>query len=432
MAVNRSKNGRLPAKKVLHDEEFSTHLRRRPLERKKKGRAARTAAVAPVIAPAVTVSRVPPSTPVMANGVAGAAPGQSANPAPTITASPRGVGLGKVAATSGGTKQAKGVAKQAPRPAAPSVGGAWPSSLGNPRTRGMQNPSQWCYRRSVLQALFSTPQFFNILGGNQARCSSTNCVSCALRAAVRAYHGGASTLANDIRQLDRAITATGRNSDPRWNRTGHSQEDAHDFFAYLLGTLEAARCTTTAQVQSAFHVAHQASWTCQRCGKVNTSTDPPSWSISIPIYPKNHATIQSCLDTYHTERNLQIRCDQCRTNIDRNRTKSIRTLPEVLNLHLLRFAMNSRGETYKLKDPVAIPDELDIRRFTVRGQARTRYRLHGIVFHHGSLRFGHYIARAKDGNRVTEFDDSDTRPVPGMFSNLQGFTPYIVSYIRQP
>ncbi|KAG8625777.1 hypothetical protein KVT40_006178 [Elsinoe batatas] len=439
MAITRSQNGKLPAKKTLYDEQFPTHLRRqRPLQTRKKEKVAKRSRVATSAAPIAPAPAPPRAAPLAALPAAPFAASSAALPAASSSAlSGASTATNPVAAgtaTSGSTRQASGVVRRAPRATAPSVAGAWPATLGRPRTRGMVNPAQWCYRRSVLQSLFSTPQFFNVLDSHvQGRCPGGNCVTCALRTAIRDYHSGMPTMGNQIMRLDQTIRRTGRQSSG-WTRNQQTQEDAHDFHAYLIRTVKEARCTTSAQIQAGFQVAHQASWTCQRCGRVSTSTDPPSGSISVPINPRNGtATIQSCLDTYHTENGLEIRCDGCRSNIDRRRIKKIRILPEVLNLHLLRFAWTPRGQSIKLRDNVHIPDELDISRWAVQGSTRTKYRLQSMVLHAGGMNSGHYIARARNGNRVTEFDDTLTSTVQGgMLADLGSFTPYIVSYVRQP
>ncbi|PNS19986.1 hypothetical protein CAC42_7953 [Sphaceloma murrayae] len=118
----------------------------------------------------------------------------------------------------------------------------WPSDIGRPRRRGLSNPMSWCYRRSVLQAVFSTPQFYNLLLSHPKGACAPNCVTCALQTALQSYHKNLPQLGNDVKQLDRRIAATGRRSDPRWIFNNQTHEDAHDFFQYLLGTVEGSRC----------------------------------------------------------------------------------------------------------------------------------------------------------------------------------------------
>lgn len=191
-----------------------------------------------------------------------------------------------------------------------------------------------------------------------------------------------------------------------------------------------------ANIQQTYHISHQARWTCNNCRRTHTSSDPSGWSISIPIQPRNgQATLQTCIDAYHAEPRLEIRCDNCRTNGRRQRERKIRTLPEVLNLHLMRFAINDRGRAAKLDHRVQIPEEIDMARWALPGQTRTRYRLNAAVMHAGRINSGHYIARVRDGNRIVEFDDQSVRTRPTWWANVRdqhgAFTPYILVYIRQ-
>lgn len=120
---------------------------------------------------------------------------------------------------------------------------AWPSRVGRPKTRGLINPYNLCYRRSLQQALLSAPQLFNLLEGSRQQCNlAGRCVTCALRQLFRVYHGTSGTLPGAVRSLDQVIKDTGRRSEPKWTARETSQEDSHEFLQYLLGTVEKAPC----------------------------------------------------------------------------------------------------------------------------------------------------------------------------------------------
>lgn len=242
MAVTRSQTRKLPAKKTPNEGQTRPELQARKPKQ--------SSPEPPIARPLQTTT-----TPTMPSNML---------PKPDIAAGPQQVSRqdekmtritekapavrpessGKKRAATDGDKSGNRVAKKSPRTAAPTISGAWPSSLGNPRRRGLQNPANWCYRRSVLQSLFSTPQFFNVLANHEPGTCPRNCVTCGLRTALRTYHSNSPQLGGHIRQLDERIHATGRKSDPRWTANGHTQEDAHDFLTYLLGTVEGVKGTT--------------------------------------------------------------------------------------------------------------------------------------------------------------------------------------------
>lgn len=122
----------------------------------------------------------------------------------------------------------------------------WQTKSGKPLQRGLINPSAWCYRRSLLQLLFASPQFYNVMVSpkmEQHICNGV-CVTCALKSAVESYHGASTQQLNlDIRRLDEAILKTGRESSPAWRANNkHIQDDAHHFLLYILGIVEASKC----------------------------------------------------------------------------------------------------------------------------------------------------------------------------------------------
>ncbi len=84
---------------------------------------------------------------------------------------------------------------------------------GKQKIKGLSNPSQWCYYRSVLQSLIALPQLFNLL------TNLTNPVlkadaTCAMRQLLTSYHitppGG---VGPQLSALDGAIRTTGRSSE---------------------------------------------------------------------------------------------------------------------------------------------------------------------------------------------------------------------------
>ena len=322
---------------------------------------------------------------------------------------------------------------KSPTASASNLSKSWPSSVGKPKIKGLSNPSQWCYRRSVLQSLIATPQLFNLLDQCHRSCPKQGrCVTCAMRQLLISYHTSAGGVGSQLGALDGAIRATGRSSDPRWSAISQTQEDSHDFLQYLLNTFEKAKGIDKDQFASLFRIKHKISWVCGDCKKTHTHSDPPSVSLSVPIPDRPSVSLADCLNTYHREPNVTIRCDKCKKNTKRTRVFQVDNAPEVLPIQLMRFGFGARGPT-KNKKHVDFPEELDLSPWVVDKSKPSKYRLQAIVAHSGSLKFGHYIAYVRGADGIKEISDSSVTN-----SNAKewrrptsGFNPYILVYIKQ-
>ena len=187
------------------------------------------------------------------------------------------------------------------------------------------------------------------------------------------------------------------------------------------------------QFQSLFSVGHEAAWKCSHCGKKHVKVDPPSYSLQLSIHaPRNQpVTITTCLDAYHREENLTIRCDGCKKNVPRTRLHRIQNAPDVLYIQLKRFAFNGFSSAKNGK-PVQFGEILDLSRWTVDPSQPAKYKLQAVVAHSGTLKTGHYIAfvRGPDGIRRIS-DESVSRAADNEWRNPRGFAPYILLYSKQ-
>lgn len=196
--------------------------------------------------------------------------------------------------------------------------------------------------------------------------------------------------------------------------------------------IQANRDSRKSMIQQCFHLTHEASWVCKTCNKSHAMSDPPGFSISLAIFPHGKApSLRSCMDRYHVEKNLEIRCDGCKSNTFRDRVKRILSPPEVFIVHLARFGVSITGKTYKSSERVELPELFDLAPWTKSGQKRTAYRLQAAVYHAGSLSNGHYIARVRGSDGIVLLDDeARPRPVHAWWSDMGSFTPYILLYSR--
>ncbi|KAI4718825.1 cysteine proteinase [Aureobasidium sp. EXF-10727] len=340
----------------------------------------------------------------------------------------------------GSTKASKGdqspkaaKASKSPIVSAFKTSSSWPASVGKPKIKGLSNPMNWCYRRSVLQSLIAVPQLFNLLDESHRSCPKQGrCVTCAMRQLLLSYHTSPGGVGNQLSALDSAIRATGRSSDPRWSATSQTQEDSHDFLQYLLGTFEKAKGIDKDQFASLFRIKHKISWVCDGCKKVHTHSDPPGFSLTLPIPNRSNVDLTDCLNTYHREPNVTIRCDKCKKNVKRTRVFQLDNAPDVLPIQLARFGYGARGPT-KNKQHVDFPEELDLSPWSLDKSKPSKYRLQAIVAHSGSLKFGHYIAYIRGADGIKEISDSSVSNsnAKEWKKPTSGFNPYILVYIKQ-
>jgi ubiquitin C-terminal hydrolase len=317
--------------------------------------------------------------------------------------------------------------------AAPPISKVWPQSVGKQKIKGLDNPGNWCYRRSALQSLISIPQFFNLLQTSHKSCAKQGkCVTCAMQQLLKSYHTSPGNVGSQLRALDNAIRVTGRNSDPRWRYSAQTQEDSHEFMQYLLGTVEKATDMNQDQFASVFRIKHKISWTCD-CKKVHVRSDPPGLCLNLPIQKQSGGVhLSDCLNTYHREPNVTIRCDRCKKNSKRTRIFQIEDAPDVLPIQLMRFGFGLHGST-KNKQHVEIPEDLDLARWALDKTKSLKYRLQAIVAHSGTLRSGHYIAYVRGPDGIKDISDSHVSNTTSKewTKPTSGFNPYILVYVKQ-
>lgn len=158
--------------------------------------------------------------------------------------------------------------------------------------------------------------------------------------------------------------------------------------------------------------------------------DQPNLGISLPI-PKGTAPVrlESCLDAYHKESGLQIRCDDCRSNTKRTRNLSIAAAPEILFVQLMRFAFDGRSAR-KNRRKIVYPERLDLARWGC--AAPNRYRLQAVVAQSGSLHAGHYVAYVRAGGNLSFISDHEVKAKnAGILLDPKEYDPYILMYVRE-
>ena len=118
----------------------------------------------------------------------------------------------------------------------------------------------------------------------------------------------------------------------------------------------------------------------------------------------------------------QLSCDDCQTKVDAVRRSCIKTLPNILVLHLKRFQLDfTTFQPYKLNSRLEFPYEtpLNMYPYTVRGlskeahkdpeaHARAQFTLRGVIIHSGIVGGGHYYSFVRSDDGVwNKYDDRD-------------------------
>ncbi|EJU02748.1 hypothetical protein DACRYDRAFT_78606 [Dacryopinax primogenitus] len=197
-------------------------------------------------------------------------------------------------------------------------------------------------------------------------------------------------------------------------RTSQHQ-DAHEFLNYLLNRVAEdidENRTRPTMVQSLFEGLLTNETRCLSCNTVS-HRDETFLDLSIDIEPNSSVT--ACLREFSKGEMLlednRFRCDHCNEYCDAEKRMKVKTLPNVLALHLKRFKYiedaNRNIRPTKLTYRVAFP--LELRLFDTSDDAQNPdrlYELFAIVVHIGAgLAHGHYVTVVRTQGKWVLFDD---------------------------
>ena len=216
------------------------------------------------------------------------------------------------------------------------------------------------------------------------------------------------------------------------------------FSGYLQSRIRCHQCNTISTVYDQFYdlsleipkESNMKRIAAERGIEAMTPPTKQSWLGSLLTYTglvPPPLSLETSLHAFCTSDRLidrdQYRCDQCKAKVDASKTLALHSLPEVLMLHVKRFAHNSYFGS-KVTRHVNFPiNGLDMRPFlsedkrarmakaaeaaaagtasAASADESSLYDLYAVVRHLGSVAGGHYISYAK--NHLTgkwyEFDD---------------------------
>lgn len=327
---------------------------------------------------------------------------------------------------------------------------------------GIHNMGSTCFMSSVIQCLIHNPYFAKWMFDQNHVLScdlqnETACLSCAMQdimnAAFSPNYDSDKPFVKLLQYCFKINT----------NFTGYTQQDAHEFWQFLLNQVHSdyKRCSknvdllssdTSAQQQSsplsgnledneqcAHHLCNCISHTtfqgflksiitCPSCAKDSTTVDP-FMDLSLEILNTNNknekqplSTLYDCLDKFHKIEILQdyaFNCSHCSKKNIKSVSKKfvINKLPPVLTFQLKRFSHNLNGASEKLNHFVEFPRYLNMKNYLDFAKSSESfdliYELFAVISHDGTVDSGHYVSFCKVTSDVwIKFNDADVQQVP--------------------
>ncbi|KAF2811924.1 cysteine proteinase [Mytilinidion resinicola] len=350
---------------------------------------------------------------------------------------------------------------------------SWPLRCTKLRApKGLQNPMNYCYRRSVMQSLLHLPQLLHWIDGHnqgQNACAfatpstasggspggkhvaktapkSSQCLACAMKAFVPLYwdpqNPHAEVPQSAVTSFDKVVRAS---PVVRESSLGmETQEDAEQFLSVLLNAFESSTATPawSAQFASLFRLQATNTDTCA-CGTVTHPTTGAETTLR--LHPNGRKdTIAAAFRRHFAPTQLEKRCAAC-SGPGKNgqlppsrvhtRTQTVDAGPELLVVQLTIY--DDYGNI--INNGTKFDDFLDLTKYQTAKDLPLKYKLSSVVCHQGRrIDGGHYVAHVSGPQRTHIISDKVVRKtsppsltnvvqiVPGMGR----FTPYLLFYVK--
>lgn len=324
--------------------------------------------------------------------------------------------------------------------------GVAPSFQATTGLRGFYNMGSTCFISVILQSLIHNPflrNFFLAGGHDSGSCThkeGANCIGCCVDRIFHYFYSSSDVSSFGITELLTSSWSVQR------SLSGSTEQDAHEFFQFLLQELHESNFKSPvfeqlerevgddngSKMENGSVTGHHSDSSCQcishktfygqlesrikclSCKTITTTVDPVM-DLSLEIRSKakkvqGAVTLEDCLDRFTSVERLDTnyQCSSCNQKRLVEKQLLVKRLPPVLSIQVKRFEHHHYGPSTKIETKVSFPLFLDMAKYTVDGPGRPlRYELFGVICHQGSLNTGHYTCMIKTRlGSWFHFDDS--------------------------
>ncbi|XP_043923885.1 ubiquitin carboxyl-terminal hydrolase 2-like isoform X2 [Protopterus annectens] len=244
---------------------------------------------------------------------------------------------------------------------------------------GLKNQGFTCYLNALLQTLFRTPEFKNLI------ISSVHTLEKALSKLFKKLSSNSSSIGT--KDVTRALKIDVM-----------KQQDIADCFRMLLNKLDKKAPSKYSKI---FQSRVVNTLECQDCH--NTDELVQDFSvITLPVKPFLTDSLEEFWNSTTLDGQNEVYCNKCCKKTATTMTYTFKCQPRVLVIQLKRF-MQCRNMFEKDISTVSIPLKLEVPYGN--SKDKTIYSLYAMCNHIGVVNGGHYNAVIKCSEKWNEFDD---------------------------
>jgi len=266
------------------------------------------------------------------------------------------------------------------------------------RYLGIRNSGSTCYMASILQILYHTTVFRQLIYS------------------FKSPPPAPAALQNLFTELQLSSRAPSPDLFIRSLGSVHElsavQQDAHEF---LIGLLERLETDLGEQfIESEYHIFGGSTKLSIECPARNFKTAKIERFVALPVVVDGMSSLdESFSKMITTEKIADYHYNDETEPLEAFQTQSITRLPPILALHLCRFRYNpSTNSIIEIKSNFDCPFDLNMEKYCDECDDQEKnYQLYGIVAHSGNPLFGHYTSFVRPGlcEQWIQFNDGTTK-----------------------
>lgn len=209
---------------------------------------------------------------------------------------------------------------------------SWPIKHSGLKSKGMHNPRNMCYRRSVMQAFLHLPQFMHWI-----KRHGNDPYPCRMKRLIGIYWDRENTQnevpRNAVRQFDQSLLNA---NNPVFPLSVNRQEDAGDFYRFLRDAFSSASTALAWRNESdaLFGMELRIQDVCG-CGRLTLRPDS-RFGLILPVGRKKDS-IKKAIEKHFSPGTLDKRCESCATTVEHSSKALIESAPEILILQLIIY-----------------------------------------------------------------------------------------------